>query len=246
VTFSYQTPLHVERASVRCPDTVVALLLEDLTWTEVAPDKPHSTLLVPVGSTEQHGPHLPYSTDTDIAVALAVSAAADQDDVFVAPAIPYGSSGEHQAFPGTLSIGRQAVEHLLVELARSAAHTFKRCIFVSTHGGNEQPVARAVSRLLREEHRVVAWCPRWEGDAHAGHIETSVMLALCPERVEFSRAVPGNKVPIGELMPFLRRRGIRDASPTGILGDPTKASAEEGRRLLEVAAHELRSRISDA
>lgn len=235
----------MDSACLRRADVAVTVLLGNLAWVEIPP-APHSTLLVPVGSTEQHGPHLPFSTDTDIAVALAAAAARHQDDVFVAPAIPYGASGEHQDFPGTISIGREALEHLLVELARSASETFKRCIFVSTHGGNEQPVTRAVAQLVKEQRSVVAWRPRWDGDAHAGHIETSVMLALTAGRVVLSRAVRGNDAPIAELMPFLRAHGVREASPTGILGDPTGASAEEGHQLLEAAAHELRLAIAES
>src|SRR3712207_8629966 len=80
-------------------------------------------LVVPLGATEQHGPHLPLGTDTVIASALAASL-----DAVVAPALPYGSSGEHAGFPGTLSIGREALVHVLVELVRSCG--FARVLFV--------------------------------------------------------------------------------------------------------------------
>ena len=106
-------------------------------------------------------------------------------DAVVAPALPYGSSGEHAGFPGTLSIGREALEHVLVELARSAG--FARVLFLCAHGGNAEPLAAAV-RVLRAEGRDVrAWSPRWDGDAHAGRTETSLMLALAPELVGASR-----------------------------------------------------------
>ncbi len=214
-------------------------LLADLTWVSVGRPSPPFALVVPVGSTEQHGPHLPLSTDTDIAVALADAAARPYDDVLVAPAIPYGSSGEHEDFPGTISIGGEAVERLLVELVRSASRTFSHCIFVSTHGGNAQAIKRALAHLQGERRHVLAWSPNWGGDAHAGHIETSIMLALWPERVELRCAERGNEAPIEELMPLLRTRGVRAASANGILGDPMGASAEEGRRLLDAAASEL-------
>src|SRR6478752_10318203 len=76
--------------------------------------------IVPLGATEQHGPHLPLGTDTTIACALAFGLAAARDDVVVAPALPYGSSGEHAGFPGALSLGQAALETTLVELVRSA------------------------------------------------------------------------------------------------------------------------------
>src|SRR4051794_17779076 len=177
-------------------------------------------LVVPLGATEQHGPHLPLGTDTAIAVALAASL-----DAVVAPALPYGSSGEHAGFPGTLSIGRDALEHVLVELVRSSS--FARVVFVSAHGGNAEPLAAAVRRLRDEGHDAWAWSPDWGGDAHAGRIETSLMLALAPGLVGETRE-PGNVEPLRALMPRLREGGVRAVSPNGILGDPTGASAEEG------------------
>src|SRR4051794_4828940 len=125
-------------------------------------------LVVPLGATEQHGPHLPLGTDTMVAVALA-RALARERDVLVAPALPYGSSGEHSGFPGTLSIGQAALELVVVELARSAGSPV---LFVCAHGGNAEPLARAV----RQVDGTRAWFPRWAGDAHAGRVETSLVL----------------------------------------------------------------------
>ena len=199
----------------------------------------HDTVIVPVGSTEQHGPHLPMSTDTDVAAALAARLAARRDGVLVAPPVPYGSSGEHQGFAGTLSIGAAATELLLVELGRSALPaTARRMLLVSAHGGNAGPVAAAV-RLLRSEGRDVrAWSPRWRGDAHAGRTETSVQLALDPARVR-AGATAGNPAPLAELMPALRAGGVSAVSPNGVLGDPTGASAAEGEALLAAATADL-------
>src|SRR5215207_8817237 len=127
--------------------------LADLTWPEAAARR-DGLLAVPVGSTEQHGPHLPLSTDTDVAVALAGRLAAGRADVLVAPPLPYGSSGEHDGFAGTLSIGAAATELVLVELGRSASASVRRLLLVSAHGGNAGPVTAAVRRL-REEGRDV-------------------------------------------------------------------------------------------
>jgi len=195
---------------------------------------------VPVGATEQHGPHLPLSTDTDIAVALAERlAAALGPEAIVAPALAYGASGEHAGFAGTLSIGREAVEHVLVELGRSASASFARVVLVSAHGGNAEPVARAEERLRAEGRDVVALSPGFGGDAHAGRTETSVMLALHPERVRLPVAEAGATAPLASLWADLRARGVRAVSPNGVLGDPAGASAEEGRRLLETATARL-------
>jgi mycofactocin system creatininase family protein len=213
--------------------------LVSLTSAEVAA-RSSSLLAVPVGSTEQHGPHLPLSTDTDVAVALARSLASRRTDVLIAPAVAYGSSGEHDGFAGTLSIGAAATELVLVELGRSALPgSFRRLLLVSAHGGNAGAVTAAV-RLLRSEGRDVrAWSPRWGGDAHAGRTETSVQLALDPARVRSALAAAGNTAPVGSLLPALRSGGVRAVSPNGVLGDPAGASAAEGSALLDAAVDDL-------
>jgi creatinine amidohydrolase len=212
----------------------VSIALADLSWPTVVTS--HAQVLaIPVGSTEQHGPHLPLSTDTDIAVALAEALSRRASNVVVAPALAYGASGEHSDFPGTLSIGHGPLELLLLELCRSASTTFARVLLVSTHGGNSETVYRATERLQREGLDVVAWVADWDGDAHAGRIETSLMLALNTERVDLARAEAGNTDPLPQLMPLLRTIGVRSVSPNGVLGDPSGASVDEGHRLLEDA-----------
>ncbi len=198
-----------------------------------------SVLAVPLGATEQHGPHLPVTTDTDIAVAVAERAAAGQHRIVVAPALCFGASGEHQAFPGTISIGRDAAEQVVVELCRSATVDFAAVVLVSTHGGNAAPVNAAARRLGAEGRRVAVWTPSWGGDLHAGRTETSLMLAIAPDRVALERAAPGDRRPIAELLPELQSLGVRPVSPNGVLGDPGGASAEEGHRLLDGAALDL-------
>jgi creatinine amidohydrolase len=210
----------------------VSRALEDLAWPDAERAPAATVLAVPIGATEQHGPHLPLSTDTEIAVALARGLADLRPDVVVAPALAYGSSGEHDGFAGTLSIGRDAVEVVLVELVRSASASFERVLLVCAHGGNAAPL-RAAERRLRDEGRDVhAWLPHWSSDAHAGRLETSLMLAIAPERVRVQDAAVGATAPLAELMPQLVESGVRAVSPNGVLGDPAGASADEGRDLL--------------
>lgn len=200
-------------------------------------------LLVPVGSTEQHGPHLPLGMDTVIAEAVAQRTAEVVReagvDVVTAPALAYGSSGEHQHFAGTVSIGSEALQLLLVELVRSAGSWAGPCVFVNGHGGNVPAVVAAV-RQLRHEGHDVAWaaCAPTPGpvgapvDSHAGRIETSLALFLVPEDVRLDRAEPGALEPLSTLLSRMRVGGVAAVSPNGVLGDPSGASSQEGLRLL--------------
>jgi creatinine amidohydrolase len=220
--------------------------LADLSSPDVAARAASGAILaVPVGATEQHGPHLPLSTDTDIATALCDRLAADRPDVLVAPAVPYGSSGEHAGFAGTLSIGQAATELLLVELGRSAAETFGRLLFVSAHGGNAASVTRAVATLRAESRDVSVFQPRWQGDPHAGRPETALQLALRPDAVRMDRAVAGDRRPLPELLPVLRRGGVRAVTDTGVLGDPAGATVQEGQNLLAALAAQLARHVED-
>ena len=219
--------------------------LADLTSPDVAAlAGADGVLAVPLGSTEQHGPHLPLSTDTDVAVALCEELATRRG-VIVAPAVAYGSSGEHAGFAGTLSIGQAALELLLVELVRSASESFAHVLLVSGHGGNAEPVRRAIATLRGEGREVLAFFPAWDGEPHAGRVETSLLLALRPEMVLLARAEAGDTRPLTEIMPLLRAGGVRAVAPNGVLGDPRGATNEEGRDLLAALAVDL-TRAVDA
>jgi len=202
------------------------------TWPELGAAG-RATLLVPLGSTEQHGPHLPLDTDTRIATALADAAAARCPGVLVAPAWPYGASGEHAGFPGTLSIGTEALQAALVELGRS---TDLRLVLVNGHGGNARAVQGAVARLVYEGRDARTFAPRIPGsDPHAGRTETSIVLHLAPQLVRLDEAVAGPVPPLADLV----RDGVRHHSPSGVLGDPAGASAAEGEQLLANLVEDL-------
>lgn len=208
-------------------------------------------LVVPLGSTEQHGPHLPLDTDTRIATAVAdavVAALATDpadDEVLLAPALAYGASGEHQGFPGTVSIGTAALEQVLVEFGRSALGWARRLVFVNGHGGNVEALTGAVA-TLRDEGRDAGWCPCQVAgaDAHAGHTETSVLLHLSPSDVLVDESVPGNTAALADLMPNLRRGGVAAVSEVGVLGDPTTASAAAGAEMFAEMVAGALGRIS--
>ncbi|WP_024805709.1 mycofactocin biosynthesis peptidyl-dipeptidase MftE [Nocardia sp. BMG51109] len=206
--------------------------LGDLRSPEFADRIGRTVLAVPLGATEQHGPHLPLRTDTAVAAELCRRLAERCPDIVVAPAIPYGASGEHAGFPGTLSIGHRALELLLVELVRSA-DDFAGVVLVNGHGGNLQALRSAQRLLTAEQRPPLIWSPTGSaGDSHAGHTETSVMLCL-DDSIDLSTASPGNTRPLSEIMPALRERGVSAVSPNGVLGDPTQADPAEGEKILE-------------
>jgi creatinine amidohydrolase len=197
-------------------------------------------LVVPLGSVEQHGHHLPLATDTTIACAAAEAAVAELAGALLAPALAYGASGEHEDFPGTVSIGTEALTGLLVEYGRSAGRWAGRVLLVNGHGGNLDAL-RAAGRCLRAEGRDVAWFPCGVdgGDPHAGRTETSLMLHVEPEGVREADAVPGETAPLADLLPRLRAEGVRAVSPSGVLGDPAGASAAAGAAMFAALVDRL-------
>jgi mycofactocin precursor peptide peptidase len=210
------------------------------TWPQVEATAGRSILAVPVGSLEQHGPHLPLDTDTRIATAVASGLAARSGRVALAPAVPYGASGEHAGFPGTLLVGHQVLADLLVELVRSARASFAGVVLVSAHGGNADTLSSVSRRSAAEGDDVLVWqAAARGGDAHAGRTETSLLLAIDPSVVRFDRAEAGSTEPLETLLPRLRTVGVRPVSSNGVLGDPTGASLDEGRALLESLVRDL-------
>lgn len=210
--------------------------LAEAAWPEVR----GGLLVVPVGSVEQHGPHLPLDTDTRIAAALADYLARARRDAVLAPAVPYGASGEHEEFPGTVSAGSEGLAGYLIEVLRSASRTFDQVLLVNGHGGNTETLGHVVTGMRGEGRDVRLWEATWEGgDAHAGRTETSLLLALAPHLVRLDRAEAGNTAPLDELWPTLRVGGVRSASANGVLGDPAGASAEEGHALYRKLVSDL-------
>lgn len=200
------------------------------------------TVLVPIGATEQHGPHLPLGTDTFQAVDVC-RRLAERRPVFVAPAIPYGvcrSGGDH---PGTIGIATATLKILLLDLVESLYRQgLRHFVILSGHAGGTHNAAlldtgeQALARLpeariaVLSEYDLVseaaAELVETEGDSHAGEIETSRMLATRPEMVK------GGAEP--ETPDFPRHILVRNKPrywSNGVWGDPGRASAAKGRQI---------------
>jgi mycofactocin system creatininase family protein len=218
--------------------------LESATWPEIEAAGRSKLLSIPVGSLEQHGPHLPLNTDTRIATELAVRLCALRPDVMMAPPLPYGASGEHAGFPGTLLLNHKVLAGILVELVRSARAAFAGVIVISAHGGNGHGLALLEQSCRTDGDAVLTWEARATGaDAHAGRTETSLMLAIDDTVVRLERAEAGRTEPLATLMPRLRAEGVRPISSNGVLGDPDGANAAEGELLLRSMTDDLAAAV---
>ena len=206
------------------------------------------TAILPLGAIEQHGPHLPLSVDSDHADALAIRVAQRLGNALVLPTVRVGYSPHHLGFAGTVSVRASTLEAICLDYCSSlASHGFERVVLFSAHIGN-YPVMRAfeprMAEALGPDLQVVVYrddrsiLQAWRESVgagsgpvggHADVAETSVMLALHPERVRTERAVAGYVGPVDEAL--LQRafvEGIHSVSPNGVLGDPDGMSVAIG------------------
>jgi len=238
----------------------------ELTWPEVKEAVEGGKIpLLPVGSTEQHGPHLPLITDTFLAYSVCVKAAEKAtEDLLVMPPICYGCSEHHMDFPGTISAdGEHFIDYVHDVCKCLAVHGFKRIIIVNGHGGNTSFLDVVIRRLSNETSSMCAMIPWWNlvvdeasrlresefpgGMAHSGELETSMWLYLKPEAVEMDKAVKEIGFQKSEFIWFdlMKKSPVYFSerwsrmSKTGILGDPTVATAEKGGKLLNAAVENL-------
>ena len=205
------------------------------------------TLLLPLGSTEQHGPHLPLDTDTRIAQAVAAGIAHRLESVRVAPAISITASDEHRGFAGTLSVGTRVLSEMLIEIVGNAGPEFGRIVAINGHGGNAYAL-RAATEVCKARGRAFeVWSVRLPGaDAHAGRTETSLMLAIAEDLVQLDQAEPGATEPLDELLPKIFEAGVREVSANGVLGDPDGANVAEGTRLLAALIDDAVNQLTSA
>jgi creatinine amidohydrolase len=234
---------------------MAAIELDKLTWPQVKAeiDAGRDTIVVAFGATEQHGLHMPLATDALLGDHLARELAG-RLNAFVGPTVRVGCSEHHVGFAGTMSISESTFAALVADLVRSLLKGgFRRIVLLPTHGGNFAPLAAAVAELP-ERDKVTALTdlgvlfqiaqlgerdfgvPLSEGGLHAGEWETSLLLAIHPELVRMDDGEAGFT---GELQQALEglftAGGVAALSPNGVIGDPSRASAEHGERYWSAA-----------
>ncbi|MFC5971041.1 creatininase family protein [Halomarina salina] len=220
------------------------------TWTDLAECETRLALL-PVGSTEQHGPHAPLGTDHLAAAAVAETAAdAHDEEVVVAPTVPVGVSEEHRAFAGTLWVGEDTFRAYVGDVVESLAHHgFDHVVVVNGHGGNVAALREVCGRLTRDDVAYTlpfTWFDGVTSDlpmGHAGARETALLRHVVPdlvreERVEDAREEAADRW--GEWVAGVNLAYDTDEfSPNGVVGDPDAGDAEAGEVLLDEAATAL-------
>jgi creatinine amidohydrolase/Fe(II)-dependent formamide hydrolase-like protein len=208
--------------------------------------------LLPVGAIEQHGPHLPLDTDAFDADYLAqrVAEACSEPKPLVLPLVSYGVSYHHEDFKGTISISNASLAALVYDIGMSAARNgIRKLLIINGHGGNSPTLNDAAQRINRDSHIFVAVdtgetsdvdvdaMAETPNDVHAGEIETSTTLAVRPHLVRTERIRKVFPKLSSRYLSFSSQRGVawyaftKKLSPTGVMGDPTRASAEKGQRM---------------
>jgi len=241
--------------------------LARLSTTEIAAlEKERSVVVQPIGSIEQHGPHLPVVTDSYIAESLVKGSVSllerDGPDVWILPTLSYGRSAEHAGFVGTVSLSADTLLSVCRDVGRSVAVSgFHRLVFVNGHGGNVA-LLDVAARDIRAETGLLVFrimpshfgvpdgvaCPDRDFAAHADFLETSVMLALDETMVHLDRAKAGGESAVrlfGKQDADMMTTSVstawltRDLSSNGVIGDPSRATAEIGRRIVDSWQHSL-------
>ena len=236
------------------------MYLADRTWPELGDYFAEESLaLVPLGSTEQHGPHLPESTDHRIAQALARDAA-ERTGFLCTPTINVGVSPHHRQFHGTMWVEPGVFRDYVESLTRSlTSHGIDRVVFVNAHGGNVQHL-REVGRRLRDDHAAYAIEWMWDesipelvdecfehNGPHGGPKETAMMLHIADELVREDQFEAARDEGITSFQDYegARQFGARtfydaiDNTESGVIGDQTDATRAKGRELFEAASDQL-------
>ncbi len=241
-----------------------------MSWREVrdALDQGSDVIILPIGSLEQHGPHMPLITDSLMVTWVADHAAALSSGVLVAPTITYGVSHNHIDFPGTATLRIDTLKNLIKDVGRTLlGHGFKVLVLLNGHGGNNATVAVSAIELREETGRIIAniYTPSLVKKAyktleseinwHADEGETATMLVAAPQLVDMSRAVHEDPQPIplfefteealSSSMVDLGLPKTKDITRSGTIGDATLATREKGVRILDETVANLTKTLAD-
>jgi mycofactocin system creatininase family protein len=239
----------------------------ELTWVEAQKQLQEVDIaLLPVGSIEQHGPHLPLDTDAYDAEYLAhqVAQACSHPKPLVLPGISYGVSYEHNQFSGTMSISNDTLTRLVYEIGMSAyRNSIKKLVIINGHGGNT-PALNHAAQMINRDAKIFVCVDSGEtsdvdiysliqtpNDVHAGEIETSTSLAIRPQLVRMNLAKKSIPEFSSRYLNFTSKRKVswyaytKNVSESGVLGDPTQASAEKGKKIWQIMTAHLVSLVED-
>jgi creatinine amidohydrolase len=231
--------------------------MDEMNWVDIkqAIKDGFKTVIIGVGSTEQHGPYLPTQTDALIADVMVNLIAQKLENALQAQTIRVGCSDHHLPFPGTISLKKATLKAIIRDYVESLQrHGFENIIFIPTHGGNFSPIKEAIEEV-QEKHPnkkifgftdLMAFVEAGDkiaaefnitkevAGAHAGEVETSQMLALAENLVRRDRFQPGYIGVLGEEeIKMVFREGMPSLTEIGVIGDPTKASKEHGKIYIE-------------
>ncbi|HBF43366.1 MAG TPA: hypothetical protein DDW42_06995 [Desulfobacteraceae bacterium] len=248
----------------------------EMTWEEFRDAVDSKTVMViPMGSTELEGPHLPLGVDTIVAEGVSRTLA-EEEGVLIGPLLPIGYSKWFNPFPGTISLEQETLTRVLHEYCTCLInHGIRRLVFLNSHRGNNSSIETAARSLIMEHGVRIGMLSVWkltndltagsglikEGKlAHAGEIMTSLILALKPGAVVTGKLKPDSvKSPEGSNFKVKNSLGetefrdsiqifyqdIRDVTDTGTMGDPTAASAEKGEKILNLVSDYVKAFLQE-
>ena len=243
--------------------------MEEMNWVDIgdAIKSGFTTVVIGIGSTEQHGPHLPTHTDTIIGDILANKIALKLGNALQAQTIRVGCSDHHLSFPGTISLKKDTLKAIIFDYVRSLSkHGFQNMILIPSHGGNVKAIQEAVKELQSDyqDINIIGYTDilkfimyEWqianefgitneEAGAHAGEVETSQVLAIAENQVRKERFKPGYMGALSpEIEKLMNEKGISALSEIGIIGDPTHADIEKGKIYIEKLAENLTKDIKE-
>jgi creatinine amidohydrolase len=216
------------------------LSIYDLSFSEIKSKK--RRVIIPLGSIEQHGPHLPVTTDILIAEYIA-NQISKKIPAYVMPGIPYGVSYEHESF-FNISISSDLLSELLTQVCISLAENgFRSIIILNGHHGNMGVVQYVPQKVASKNPKLNVFSINYwnlierEFD-HAGFVETSLMLSINPKLVQMNKAKPGysdKKRLHATYSTFLNNPSSFKITKNGVWGDPTKANSSDGRKIMSTA-----------